>query len=400
MYRHGTKKIMGGIMLYRTFPKIPDKPISVLGFGMLRLPLASGEPKDESLIDTAAAELLVQEAYEEGINYYDTAYIYHGEKSEAFLGHTLRKLNIRKKVYIADKMPVWMVHSEKDWQMFLDSQLRRLETDYIDFYLMHSLTDKSWETIQKLNGLDFLEKAKKEGKIRHIGFSFHHELKTFRAIIDGYDNWEFCQIQYNYLDENYQAGTAGLKYAYDKGIGVIAMEPLRGGLLANVPPAVTGIFAHAEIPRLPAEWALRWVWENQQIVTALSGMGTTDQLIANCAFASAAKPNSIPSSHLKTIEKAAAWFKSRIKAPCTGCSYCMPCPAGVSIPEAFSAYNAASMKGAFENGNKRAYSEQYRSLVKKGRGADKCTSCGTCESLCPQHIPIPDILKTVCDALE
>ncbi|WP_428771269.1 aldo/keto reductase [Treponema sp. HNW] len=386
-------------MLYRTFPRIPDKPISVLGFGMMRLPLEKSEPPDESRIDKTGAEELVQRAYEEGVNYYDTAYMYHKYKSEEFLGNTLHKLNIRKKVYIADKMPVWMIEKKDDWQIFLDTQLTRLKTDYIDFYLMHALNDKSWQKVQTLQGLDFLEKAKQEGKIRHIGFSFHHEPETFRAIIDGYDNWEFCQIQYNYLDENYQAGTEGLQYAYNKGIGVISMEPLRGGLLAKVPPAVTDIFAHAEVPRLPAEWALRWVWEHQQIVTALSGMGTMEQLIANCAFASSAKPNSLPSSHIGVIEKAAQWFKSRVKAPCTGCSYCMPCPSGVSIPEVFSAYNAASMRGAFENGNTRAYSEQYRSLVTKGRGADKCVLCGKCESLCPQHIPISGLLQRVCSEL-
>ncbi|MGI5174525.1 aldo/keto reductase [Treponema sp. OMZ 840] len=387
-------------MLYRTFPKIPDKSISVLGFGMMRLPLIQGKNRDDSAVDEKEAEKLVRIAYEQGVNYYDTAYIYHGGKSEEILGRILRRLNIRNKVYIADKMPVWPVKEKADWEKLFNTQLKRLGTDYIDFYLMHSLNDKSWQTIQKLNGLDFLEKMKKEGKIRHIGFSFHHEPETFRSIIDGYENWEFCQIQYNYLDEQYQAGTAGLKYAYDKGIGAVSMEPLRGGVLARVPQAVTDIFAHANVPRLPAEWGLRWVWEHQEITLALSGMGSAEQVLTNCATASAAKPNSLPASQMRVIEKAAAWFKSRIKVPCTACAYCTPCPAGVSIPDIFSAYNAVSMQGAFENGGTKAFSTKYRSIQDAQRGANKCVRCGACEPRCPQHIRIPDMLAQAHKAME
>jgi len=394
-------------MQYRVFPKIQNKLVSILGFGTMRLPLCTvdtelGKAGDSANIDVAATKELFKVAFDAGVNYFDTAYIYHEGKSEGVLGGIVKELDIRDKIYIADKMPMWLVKEEADLERIFSEQLERLGTDYIDFYLLHALDVKSWETAKQVNAIAFLEKQKAEGKIRHIGFSFHHESKTFHDIIDGYDGWDFCQIQYNYLDEDYQAGTEGLKYAASKEIGVIVMEPLRGGLLARPPKAVLDIFAHADKPRMPAEWALRWVWEHQEVITALSGMGAMDEVLLNCATATAGKANSLPQSQLKTIEAARDWFTKSIKVSCTGCRYCVPCPTKVFIPEIFAEYNRLAMQGAFEDGKDsegRVHSENYIKIKEKEHGADKCVDCGKCVTLCPQQIAIPKVLLEVNIAL-
>ena len=380
-------------MNYRTFPKIDDCKISAIGFGLMRLPVLS----DSQKIDKEKTRELVKLAINQGINYFDTAYPYHNGESEVVFGEIVKEEQLRDKIYIADKMPIWNVEKEEDFYKILDEQLNKLQTEYIDFYLLHALNKDSWEKVKKLNGLTFLEKAKAEGKIKHIGFSFHDNLETFKKIVDEYDNFEFCQIQYNYIDEDTEKrpqnpGWQGLKYAGKKELGVIIMEPLRGGLLANPPAGVRDIFANAEIPRLPAEWALRFIWENQEVVTALSGMNSLDQVMVNCAVASTAFPNSMPSSQMEVVKKAQAWFESKIKVPCTGCRYCVPCPKAVSIPEVFDHYNMASMRGLLED-NKKTFLADYKNLVEKGNGANQCVSCGACTKLCPQHIDIPTKLK-------
>ncbi len=390
-------------MQYRVFPKIQDKPISVLGFGTMRFPLSNvdtdlGKANEPSNIDVETTKGLIKEAYEQGVNYYDTAYIYHEGKSEVVLGKILKELGIREKVYIADKMPMWLVKEESDLERLFNEQLERLGTDYIDFYLLHSLTDKTWETVKKVNAIKFVEQKKREGKIKHIGFSFHHEYDTFKSIVDGYSGWEFCQIQYNYLDENYQAGSKGLEYATKHEIGVISMEPLRGGLLANVPKPVIDIFANADKPRMPFEWALRWVWDNQGIITALSGMGAMDQVIGNCAIASSGKANSLPQSQIATVEKARDWIKGAMRVPCTGCFYCMPCPTKVSIPDVFKEYNRLAMEGILETGKDSSglvHSIGYIQIKEKEQGADKCITCGKCVTHCPQNIAIPEELAKI-----
>ena len=387
-------------MNYRHFPLIDDCKISALGFGCMRLPLVSGTQD----IDKEKTRELIKAAYNEGINYYDTAWPYHHGTSEEVLGSILVEENLRDKVYIADKCPVWEIKQESDFDRILDEQLRRLKTDHIDFYLLHAMHESSWEDMKKLHATSFLERAKKLGKIRHIGFSFHDSLDVFKKMIDEYKGWEFCQIQYNYLDDDGEKQTSNpgkqaLAYAAKREIGVIIMEPLRGGLLANPPKGVRDIFAAAETPRLPAEWGLRFVWESQEVVTALSGMNDMTQVLVNCATASAAFPNSLPQKQLAVIAQAKNWFESRIKVPCTGCKYCMPCPMGVDIPEVFSAYNDASMKGAFEEDAPKMVSAHYLELVKSGKGVDKCVKCGACAAKCPQHIDIPNILATAGEKL-
>ena len=386
-------------MNYRTFPKIDDCKISAIGFGLMRLPLL---PNSEE-IDKEKTRELVKLAINQGINYFDTAYPYHNGNSETVFGEIVKEENLRDKIYIADKMPVWNVEKEEDFYKILDEQLKKLQTSYIDFYLLHALNKDSWEKVKKLNGLTFLEKAKAEGKIKHIGFSFHDNLETFKKIVDEYENFEFCQIQYNYIDEDTEKrpqnpGWQGLKYAGKKELGVIVMEPLRGGLLANPPVGVRNIFANAEVPRLPAEWAFRFVWENQEVVTALSGMNSEDQVLVNAAVASTAFPNSMPNAQIEVIKKAQAWFDSKIKVPCTGCRYCVPCPKGVSIPEIFDHYNTASMRGLLEE-NGKTFLTDYKKLVEENHGANQCVNCGACAKLCPQHISIPEMLKEAHNSL-
>ena len=381
-------------MNYRHFPLIDDCKISALGFGCMRLPLVPGTED----IDKEKTRELIKAAYNEGVNYYDTAWPYHHGTSEEVIGSILQEENIRDNVYIADKCPVWEIKEEADFDRILDEQLRRLKTDHIDFYLLHAMHASSWENMKKLHATSFMERAKKLGKIKHIGFSFHDSLDIFKKMIDEYVGWEFCQIQYNYLDDDGEKQTSNpgkqaLAYAAKHEIGVIAMEPLRGGLLANPPKGVRDIFAAAETPRLPAEWGLRFVWESQEIVTALSGMNDMTQVLVNCATASASFPNSLPQKQLAVVKQAKDWFESRIKVPCTHCNYCMPCPQGVSIPDIFSAYNDASLRGAFEADSPKSVSADYIKLKKDGKGADKCVGCGLCATKCPQHIQIPDMLK-------
>lgn len=380
-------------MNYRTFPKIDDCKISCLGFGLMRLPLLPNSQE----IDKEKTRNLVKLAIDQGINYFDTAYPYHQKKSEIVFGEIVKEENLRDKIYIADKMPVWEVQKEEDFYRILDEQLSKLQTDYIDFYLLHAMNKERWEKVKSLNGIKFLENAKAQGKIKHIGFSFHDNIDAFKKIVDDYEGFEFCQIQYNYIDEDGEKrtqnpGWQGLKYAGQKELGVIIMEPLRGGLLANPPEQIRDIFASAEVPRLPAEWALRYIWESQEVVTALSGMNSEDQVMVNCAVASTAFPNSMPNSQIEVIKKAQKWFDSKIKVPCTGCRYCVPCPKGVSIPEIFDQYNTASMRGLLEDDKNILYTE-YKNLVERNQGANQCVNCGACVKQCPQHIEIPLKIK-------
>ncbi len=372
-------------MQYRTFPKIPDLKISILAFGCMRLPIVDG---DYSRIDKAAATRLLHEAIEAGVNYVDTAFVYHGGQSEPFLGEALRG-GRRHRVLLATKLPVWLVKEEADWERLLEEQRRRLCSDTIDFYLLHGLNAERWETIRRLHGLEALERARTDGRIRHIGFSFHDSLDSFKTIVDGYD-WEFCQVQYNFLDEAYQAGTEGVRYATARRIGVTVMEPLRGGGLAkNVPDAVRAIWSRWDGARTPAEWALRWVWNHPEVITALSGMNAESQLRENLSVASSATSGAMSADELALLDEVRRYYHARTMVPCTTCGYCQPCPNGVAIADVFSSYN---MSGMF--GSKREASAGYRAfVVNAGHGADLCLECSECEPKCPQSIAIPARLK-------
>jgi uncharacterized protein len=369
-------------MQYRSFPRIPGVEISTLGFGAMRLPVVD---RDQSKIDEEAATRLVRDAISGGVNYLDTAWVYHGGQSELFLGRALRG-GWREKVQLATKCPVWDVEREGDWDRLLGAQLEKLQTDRIDFYLLHALNAERWEIVRRFGGLGAMERAKADGRIGHLGFSFHGPLSEFKTIADAYD-WEFCQIQLNYLDEQFQAGLEGMRHAWARRIGVVVMEPLRGGALGRVPSEVAAIFGRSPRGWSPAEWALRWAWSHPEVVTVLSGMNAPEQLRENLAAAGAA--TRLDARDLARVEEAKAFYRARMVVPCTTCGYCDPCPSGVAIAETFTAYNAARM---FDSKKRAAWS--YRTFVLESEaGGDRCTECGECQPKCPQSIPIAEKLR-------
>ncbi|WP_368490871.1 aldo/keto reductase [Clostridium sp. BJN0013] len=374
-------------MLYRKFGRT-NEMVSILGFGCMRLPILPG--RDLSKIDEKKAMELVRYSIDKGVNYIDTAYPYHGTgmskggKSEPFVAKALKN-GYRKKVKLATKLPSWLIKTRNDMDKYLNEQLERLETDYIDFYLVHSLNHRDWDRLKE-NGIDeFLDSAIKDGRIKYAGFSFHDKLDLFKEIVDYYD-WSFCQIQYNYLDENFQAGTEGLKYAAGKGLGVTIMEPLRGGkLVNNLPEKAKTTFSEATIKRTPSEWGLRWVWNHPEVSVVLSGMNSIDQVIENIKIANEAKENSLTEKELKIIDEVKNIIKGKVKVNCTACGYCMPCPSGVNIPGCFSSYNNHSM---FEK-------DETYGFIPPDQKASNCVECGKCETHCPQNIPIREKLKKV-----
>jgi predicted aldo/keto reductase-like oxidoreductase len=370
-------------MKYRPFGETGFM-VSALGFGAMRLPILDG---DYSKIDEEKATQMLHFAIENGINYIDTAYVYHGGNSEVVVGKAL-KGGYREKVKIATKLPVWQVNSFDDADRILDEQLKRLDTSYIDFYLLHALNKDHWKKLKEMNIFKWIEKVLLEGKIRYIGFSFHDDVATFKEIVDSY-NWTFCQIQYNILNRNYQAGEEGLKYAAAKGLAVVIMEPLLGGRLAKEPPQeIKQLWEKAPIKRTPVEWALSWLWNQKEVSVVLSGMSTLEQVKENIEYASKYEVGSLTDEELELVEKVAQKYNELRKVNCTECKYCMPCPQGVDIPWNFSIYNQASMYNMFEE-----MKNDY--LKKKKERAENCVECGVCETKCPQNLPIREILKEV-----
>lgn len=383
-------------MLYRTMKKTGDA-LSVLGFGCMRLPQKKGQP-GTGKIDEKRASAQIRYAVDNGVNYLDTGMLYHMGRSEPFLGQVLAD-GYRERVKVATKLPPWSVRTEADMEKILTVQLEKLKTDRIDYYLVHGVQGKNWEKMLAFHVLEFLEKAKREGRILHAGFSFHGDGPLFQEIIDSYD-WDFCQIQYNYLDEENQAGTAGLKYAASKNLGVLIMEPLRGGNLAKRVPAVENIWAESDVSRTPAEWALRWVWNHPEVTVVLSGMNDEKQIEENLRIANEAHPNSLTEGELQIVSRAEESYRQLMKAGCTGCRYCMPCPAGVDIPSCFEFYNSISMFG--EPGMARFnYLFRTAGVMSSSRSfASLCKECGKCVNACPQHLPIPELLKDAARDLE
>lgn len=373
-------------MLYRSFPKIPELKISALGLGLMRLPT---KPEDSS-IDYDKTKEIVENALKQGVNYYDTAWPYHGGTSETVFGQIVKELGIRDKIYIADKMPIWDIDSKEKARSVFTRQLEKLQTDHVDFYLLHAMSKDHWKKVKNLDLLALLDELKASGKIRHLGFSFHDTPDVFQMIVDEYPSAEFCQVQYNYLDGDIQGTAKNIEYAAKRGIGTIVMEPLRGGLLAMPPKGIADIFAASGENRKPAEWGLNWVLQNPDVVCTLSGMSSVDQMLMNCAAAASTVPDSMTLKEKKVVESAADWFKQRIKVSCTGCRYCMPCPKNVDIPAVFSEWNRMSMTGALEDGP--AVSVNYGKLHKEGHDAELCVVCHKCETLCPQKIKIPNML--------
>lgn len=373
-------------MLYRKMETTGDN-LSILGFGCMRLPEKMGK------IDEKKALEQLYYAIDNGVNYVDTALPYHFGASESFVGKALQN-GYRDKVKLATKLPPWVIRKREDMDTILNSQLEKLKTDRIDYYLIHSLKDGMWDYMLSLGITDFIEKAKKDGRIKNIGFSFHGTKELFPKIVDSYD-WQFTQIQYNYLDEQFQAGTAGLDYAAKKGLGIIIMEPLRGGSLAKNVPQIDKIWNEAETKRTPAEWALRWIWNRPEVTLLLSGMNEMSQIEENIKIASEAKPNLLTDKELNLVTRAEQTYRKIMKAGCTGCGYCMPCPAGVKIPDCLNFYN---QKNVF---NEKIKARVMYALTLQGYGgrkpayASSCIQCGKCEKECPQNLQIMELLKDV-----
>jgi predicted aldo/keto reductase-like oxidoreductase len=359
-------------MQYRLVPKNCDK-LSALGFGAMRLPLKGQN------IDEERAIKLIRYAIDNGVNYIDSAPPY-GE-SEKVLGKALSD-GYREKVKIATKLSPFLLNKAEEMDKMLNASLQKLQTDHIDYYLLHGLEEEFWKKLEGFGVLKFLEKAKADGKIVNLGFSFHGSIKTFKEIIDAND-WTMCQIQYNFMDEKVQAGTVGLKYAASRNLAVMVMEPLRGGALAgNLPDEVKQFYDNAKIQRSPADWGLRWVLNHPEVTVVLSGMNEKKQVAENVKTAETAFPCSMKTYELATIKNVAEAYRRLIKVPCTGCRYCMPCPSGVDIPAIFRIYNSYW-----------TFSDEQRSQSRSD--ASLCTECKKCIEHCPQHIDIPQQLKSV-----
>ncbi len=377
----------GATLQYRIDPKSGNR-ISALGLGCMRFPGVAGRP------DAKTADAIISRAVSCGINYLDTAYLYPG--NEACVGASLERLELRDRVYLATKMPHGSCKRAEDFDRFFDEQLRRLRTDHIDYYLMHNITAPAqWERLVALGVEEWIARQKVAGRIGEIGFSYHGSAGDFITMLDAYD-WDFCQIQYNYAGEHYQAGTAGLEAAADRGLAVFVMEPLLGGRLAGkLPPTARCIFDGAGDSALgtPAAWGLSWVWNHPQVTMLLSGMTAPEQVEENVAIAERSLPDSMTTEQLDTIARVVAEFERVNRVPCTGCGYCMPCPRGVNIPASFSAYNASYAHSWFTGIWQYYCGSAVRTAEPKL--VSNCIGCGKCARHCPQHIDIPERLDDV-----
>ena len=361
--------------------------LSILGFGCMRFPLDAGK-----------TEKLILSAIDNGVNYFDTAYIYGN--SETVLGGILRKNNVRDKIFLATKLPYYKCKRYEDFDLYFNKQLDRLKTDYIDYYLLHNLPDpRNWSDLCDKGIEKWIAEKKAGGQIRQIGFSFHGSRDNFMALLDAYD-WDFCQIQYNYMDENYQAGRAGLLKAHEKGLPVIIMEPLLGGKLATgLPPKAVRILKDYGADRSPAAWALRWLWNQPEVTVVLSGMNGADQLEDNLKTAADSKPGMLQVKEAAVYGPVVEALREAYKIPCTGCNYCMPCPKGVNIPNCFAAYNASYAMGFF-SGIMLYVTSTGANNPESTQGGKNCVKCGRCEKKCPQHIEISKSLPAVTKRME
>ncbi len=364
---------------------------SILGFGCMRFPTKGNMTN----IDEEATRKMLVKAIENGVNYIDTAYFYHGGKSESVLGKILKEEGLRDKVTITTKLPPFLVKKPEDIDKIFNKQKERLQTGHIDYYLMHMLSDvQTWERLKSYGIEEWLKKKKASGEIGQVGFSYHGGRSEFLKLLNAYD-WDICQIQYNYLDENTQASKEGLKAAAAKGLPVVIMEPLRGGkLVTGLPTEVKKMWDATG--RSAADWALRWIWNHPEVTVVLSGMSTMDQVEENIRIASDAQPNVFNDTDIAKFDEARRILNEKVKVPCTGCGYCVPCPAGVDIPTCFSSYNEVYTM----NGKKWAYLQATGLMSKKPGNASLCVKCGKCEAHCPQEIKIREKLDEVVANME
>jgi uncharacterized protein len=373
---------------YRSFGKLNWK-VSALGFGTMRLPTVGVDQANVNLDETAR---LIRFALDQGVNYIDSAFTYHDGNSEIAVGKALSG-RYRDKAKVATKMPVYQVQNQEDLDRILNLQLKRLNADSIDFYLFHSLNKSLWQKVKDLDMIGWAERQIAKGKLGHLGFSFHDELEVFKEIVDGYDDWTFSQIQYNYLDEKYQAGKAGLKYAASKGLAVVIMEPLAGGMLAvNPPELIQKEWRKASVQRTPADWALQWIWNQPEVSLALSGMNAMQQVKDNIESACNSSPNNLNQAELNLLRKTGELYHTWGYVGCTKCHYCSHCPQNIDIPTSLAFLNE------YFTINKDAKTEdqikkRYTRTVPKARRSGNCIGCGKCEAICPQHLPVRRLLS-------
>jgi predicted aldo/keto reductase-like oxidoreductase len=373
-------------MQYRKFGRL-DWQASILGFGTMRLPV-KGDAKN---IDQKQATRMLHHAVDRGVNYIDTAYPYHGGESERLLGKALGR-GYRDRVKLATKMPSWLVSGPADFDKLFHEQLKKLKTDHIEFYLLHSLNREYWSKMREYDAIEWGRRMIKAGKIGQLGFSFHDDFDLFKEIVDAWD-WPFCQIQYNYMDVRNQAGTRGLKYAASKGIAVVVMEPILGGKLASPPPSIQKILDRAETKRRAADWALQWLWNQPEVTVVLSGMSTFRQVVENLESADSAGIGILDQQEQGLIREVRRRYKELAPISCTQCRYCMPCPHGVDIPRNLSLYNEGLMYGRPDVARR-----QYGFIAEKARST-ACTQCRECEPKCPQSILISEWMSKVSEVL-
>ena len=371
-------------MQYRQFGQL-DWKASALGFGCMRLPLVE---QDSSQIDEPEATRMLHYAIDHGVNYLDTAYPYHGGNSEPLVGRALGE-GYRQRVRLATKMPCWLVETTGDFDKYLNEQLQRLMTDHIDFYLLHGLNRDRWHHVRDLDVLRWAEKAIADGRIGHLGFSFHDEYEVFREIVDAYEQWTFCQIQYNYVDVDRQAGTKGLEYAASKGLAVVIMEPLLGGGLTDPPESIRQLWDSGPAQRTPVDWALQWLWDKPEVSVVLSGMSTMQQVEENIDSAAASRIRALSSEELQLVARVRETYLDLCPIACTKCEYCLPCKNELNIPRLFELYNRAKMY------NVPGWARWHYSELPEDKRADKCEACGQCEELCPQQLAISENMVRV-----
>jgi predicted aldo/keto reductase-like oxidoreductase len=372
---------------YRKFGRL-DWQVSALGFGAMRLPTTDGSPASEN-IDEEEAIGMMRYAFDRGVNYVDTAWPYHNGRSEVVVGKALQD-GYRDKVKLATKSPIRFYKQADDFERFLTEQLTRLQTEKIDFYLLHGLNKNSWENVVlKYDLLKKAEAAKEDGRIQYLGFSFHDDLEAFKEIVDGHP-WDFCQIQYNYMDIENQAGTAGLKYAASKGLPVVIMEPLLGGKLVKPPQDIRELMQAADPTRSPVDWALHWLWNQPEVSVVLSGMSTMEQVRQNIAAAEKSGVNSLSEEELQLMAAVRQRFLAKTAIPCTGCAYCMPCPNNVEIPRNFKIYNEGFMYDDLTGAR-----STYQRFLREAARAGSCVACRICEEQCPQEIAISEWMPKV-----
>ena len=372
-------------MKYRKFGKL-DWQASALGFGAMRLPVLNG---NQGQVDEAQVIKMIRYAVDHGVNYIDSAYGYHRGNSEIVIGKALQD-GYREKMRIATKLPCHDANSPKDFDRILNDQLKKLKTDKIDFYLLHHLNRLVWPKMRDMGILKWADNAIADGRIGYFGFSYHDNFETLKEIINAYDNWTVCQIQYNYMDEDVQAGTRGLEYAYKKDLAVVVMEPIKGGRIAVPPEKVAKIWAQAPVQRTPQEWALRWVWNHPEVSVVLSGMSKFEHVVENVAFAEYSQPHNLTKDELTLIGQVRDTYRSLGPVSCTACGYCTPCPNGVEIPRILEFYNEAILFNDSDR-RRRMYTDHH--MLKDEQLADKCIKCEICLEKCPQKLPIPDLLE-------